>query len=89
MSCCVRTTSLARAWSAGKSANAGAASGSSRLHPVPLGPVVFEYVGRTGLTVVGSQTNKRYRFDYPGAKVEIAAADVPSVAQVPTLRRVT
>jgi len=86
MSCCVRTTTLA--WSAGKSVNAGTAPGSSRMHPVPLGPVVFEYVGRTGLTVVGSQTNKRYRFDYPGAKVEIVAADVPSVAQVPTLRRV-
>ena len=89
MSCCTRTTSLASlTWGAGKSANAGVASGSSRLHPVPLGPVVFEYVGRTGLTVVGTQTNKRYRFDHPGAKVEIAAADVPSVGQVPTLRRV-
>lgn len=87
MSCCVRTTSPT--WSAGKGTNAGTEPVSSRLHSVPIGPVVFEYVGRTGLTVVGSQSNKRYRFDHPGAKVEIAAADVPSVEQVPTLRRVT
>ena len=95
MSCCTRTTSLANlaslanpAWGAGKTANVGSAQGSTRTRPGPPGPATFEYVGRTGLTVVGSQTNKRYRFDRPGATVEVAAADVSSVAQVPTLRRV-
>lgn len=88
MSCCTRTSSLAKAWTAGSSAAKGTTQGSTQLHAVPPGPVFFEYVGRTGLTVVGSQTNKRYRFDFPGAKVEIAAADVPSIARVPTLRRI-
>ena len=31
--------------------------------------VCFEYVGKTGLTVRGPVSGKRYRFDSPGARV--------------------
>lgn len=51
-------------------------------------PVLFEYVGTTGLTGTGPFTGRRYRFDGPGARVEVDARDAPSMAGVPNLRRV-
>jgi hypothetical protein len=50
-------------------------------------PVLFEYVGRTGLTATGTFTGRRYRFDGPGAQVEVDARDAPSLTGVPNLRR--
>jgi len=51
--------------------------------------VYFEYVGQTGLTVFGSATNKKYRFEGPGSRVEVDPRDRPSLAKVPNLREVT
>ena len=51
--------------------------------------VYFEYVGLTGLTVIGSATSKKYRFDRPGSRVEIDPRDRPSISKVPNLREVT
>ncbi len=51
-------------------------------------PKVFEYVGTTGLTVVGAATGRRYRFDRPGARATVEAADAASLAAVPKLREV-
>ncbi|HEX6125309.1 MAG TPA: hypothetical protein VFZ23_08030 [Pyrinomonadaceae bacterium] len=51
--------------------------------------VHFEYVGKTGLTVIGSATKKKYRFERPGSRVEIDPRDRPSLAKVPNLREVT
>ena len=50
--------------------------------------VRFEYVGTTGLTVVGPLTGRRYRFDHHGSRVSIDPRDAPSMAAVPHLRRV-
>jgi hypothetical protein len=50
--------------------------------------VFFEYVGRTGLTVVGPVTGKRYRFDRPGARLEVDLKDRRSIAAVPHLRQI-
>ena len=50
--------------------------------------IYFEYTGQTGLTVFGGATNKKYRFDRTGARVEIDPRDRPSLAQVPNLREV-
>ena len=50
--------------------------------------VYFEYTGSTGLTVVGSATNKKYRFDQPGSRIEVDPRDRPSLAKVPNLREV-
>ena len=47
----------------------------------------FEYVGATGLTVVGPVTGKRYRFDNHGSRVLIDSRDASSMATVPHLRR--
>jgi hypothetical protein len=49
---------------------------------------VFEYVGATALTVVSPVTRKTYRFEKPGARVEIDARDRSWVAFVPNLTRV-
>jgi hypothetical protein len=51
--------------------------------------VLFEYAGSTGLTATGPFTGRRYRFDGPGARVEVDARDVPSLMGIPNLRRVT
>lgn len=56
--------------------------------PLPQSPVRFEYVGATGLTVLGPVTGKRYRFDRSGSRVLIEPRDVASIAAVPHLRRV-
>ena len=50
--------------------------------------VFFEYVGRTGLTVIGPVTGRRYRFDRPGARLEVDLKDRRSIAAVPHLRQI-
>ena len=50
--------------------------------------VYFEYVGNTGLTVFGSATNKKYRFERNGSRVEVDPRDRPSLSKVPKLREV-
>ncbi|MCW3474206.1 hypothetical protein OL599_06405 [Rhodovastum sp. RN2-1] len=54
--------------------------------PQRLAYLVFEYVGRTGMTVIGGASGRRYRFDRPGAKVAVEPADKASLAGVPNLR---
>jgi len=53
----------------------------------PVG-LTFEYVGRTGLVVAGPVTGRQYRFDRPGARLEVDPRDSASVAAIPVLRRV-
>jgi hypothetical protein len=48
----------------------------------------LEYVGATGLTVVGPATGRRYRFDRPGARLPVALPDRWGLLQVPNLREV-
>jgi hypothetical protein len=59
--------------------------------PTPLAQqqapsVLFEYVGRTGLTVVSPATGKRYRFDSTGSQVAVDPRDKSMLLQVPNLR---
>lgn len=62
-----------------------APAGTMRGLPPP--PVLFEYVGETGLTARGPVTGARYRFAEPGARVAVDGQDAPSMAAVPNLRR--
>jgi len=55
---------------------------------MPTRPLLFEYTGKTGLTVFGAVTRTRYRFPNPGARALIDVRDTGSLAGVPTLRRV-
>lgn len=50
--------------------------------------VYFQYLGKTGLTVTGPRTGKRYRFDKPGVIVEVDLMDRPALVVVPNLRQV-
>ena len=83
MSCCGRHRETFRGTSRGTRQPAPRAS-----KPLPQSPVHFEYVGATGLTVLGPVTGKHYRFDRSGSQVLIEPRDVASIAAVPHLRRV-
>lgn len=54
----------------------------------PQAPVDFEYIGRSGLTVIGNKTRQRYCFERPGAIVTIDPADWLGMLLVPSLREV-
>ena len=62
---------------------------NNTARPVHRYAVYFEYVGSTGLTVFGSATKKKYRFDRNGSRVEVDPRDRPSLSKVPNLREVT
>lgn len=51
--------------------------------------VFFEYVGRTGLTVIGSATGKQYRFERAGARLEVDLRDRFAMTAIPNLRQLT
>jgi hypothetical protein len=48
---------------------------------------VLEYTGMTALTVVGGFTRRTYRFAEPGARQQVDARDLRTMAGVPHLRR--
>ena len=68
-----------------------AAGGKTAVTARKLAPVssaaLYEYTGATGMTVLGPISGARYRFDRPGAKVQIDGRDVSSLAGLPHLRR--
>ena len=51
---------------------------------ITAGPV-FEYVGRTGLTVASPVTGNRYRFDRAGARLVVDPRDSRWLLSVPNL----
>lgn len=82
----------------GISTNAQRAAGLLAVKPQRSTPVhtqtappakpVFEYVGATALTVVSPISRRTYRFEHPGARLEVDARDRSWVAFVPNLTRV-
>jgi len=52
-------------------------------------PVLFEYTGRTALTVTGSVTKRIYRFSFPGNVVSVDFSDAAAMMAVPVLRKIT
>ena len=58
--------------------------------PVPSAgaQVPFEYAGNTAMTVIGPVSGVRYRFDRPGARVEVDARDRALLASIRQLRQV-
>ncbi|WP_221394475.1 hypothetical protein [Dyadobacter sp. NIV53] len=53
-----------------------------------LNDTFFEYTGKTGLTVTGSVTGRKYRFNNPGDKVIIHYKDMPGMLTIPVLKEV-
>jgi len=52
-------------------------------------PMIFEYVGASGITTVGAVTRKLYRFDGRGARSAVDPRDAPALARLPDLRCIT
>jgi hypothetical protein len=52
------------------------------------GSLSFEYTGHGQMTVTGPLTGTIYRFPTHGARMQVHASDVPSLAAVPGLRPV-
>ena len=76
MSCCGQARS-----GAGISVTGGAPSTEPGL-------AVFEYVGRTALSVNGGSTGVLYRFAEPGARVTVDWRDQRSLDALPMLKQV-
>ena len=65
-------------------------AGSTAAEPSrPLLRLIYEYVGHTALTISSPHTGRRYRFDRPGARVELDPRDRALVAQLEQIRQVT
>ena len=71
--------------SAGERSSAGAQTAAATRAALALSAPVFEYVGATALTVVSPITRKTYRFDKPGARIEVDLRDRSWIAFVPSL----
>lgn len=85
MSCCGNQRERFRSVSGARTKPATAENASPNARHTT---VYFEYLGKTGLTVLGPVSGKRYRFDRPGAAVEIDLRDRASLAAIPALRQV-
>jgi hypothetical protein len=64
-----------------------AAHGASAPASMAVPETLFEYVGSTGMTVIGPMTGRRYRFDRPGATIAVDRRDAPGVGAVPNVRQ--
>ncbi len=59
----------------------------NRSPPVRVKPVVYQYTGQASVTMVGAATGRHYRFQGPGARIEVDARDAYSLRASPHLRR--
>ena len=62
----------------------------TQLQPQPLQAkqtVIFQYTGKTALTVTGSITRKNYRFNFPGDIQQIDSNDAVAMKAIPVLKR--
>jgi hypothetical protein len=84
MSCCGKNREQ---FLAGPLGSKAAPPASQHLQRAAYTRAIFEYIGNTGLTVVAPVTGRRYRFDHPGAQVEVDLRDRRSLAAVPLLRQ--
>jgi len=48
---------------------------------------IFEYIGKTALTVIGNMTGRSYRFNRPGDMQSVDPRDAAGMLAVPVLRR--
>ncbi|MBG9375257.1 hypothetical protein I5907_03375 [Panacibacter sp. DH6] len=61
---------------------------ANHLSPgAPSSNTVFEYIGKTALTVTGGFTGRRYRFNRPGDLQSIDPRDISSVINIPVIKQ--
>lgn len=54
----------------------------------PPSPPIFEYSGKTALTVIGPYSGRTYRFEQPGSRLTIDNRDLFSLAGISVLTRI-
>ena len=54
----------------------------------PQNTVLFQYTGKTGLTITGSATRKAYRFYFSGDVKAVELSDAHGMNSVAVLRRI-
>jgi hypothetical protein len=77
MSCCGQRRALSMS---------GGVAPTSKVVAQQSPMLIFQYTGKTGMTVVGSSTGRIYRFSEPGSRVQVDPRDQRSLAGVPNLR---
>jgi hypothetical protein len=87
MSCCGQNRQRLRDFDSSQHLPGPAPAAKRPPRTQPLSIVYFEYVGKTGLTVIGPITGRRYRFPKPGAKISVDGNDALSLTTVPNLRQ--
>ena len=88
MACCgQRRQQISRAMPVQRANNPAPGSNVNRVPAVPR-TTTFQYVGKTALTAVGPISGRYYRFNHPGAILEVDPRDRASLASVPNLRQV-
>jgi hypothetical protein len=65
-----------------------AITGAAPAAPASRATSLFEYTGRTSLSVIGPATRTSYRFSHPGARVLVDGRDRASLATIPALRQI-
>lgn len=60
-----------------------------RVSAAQVTMVLFEYTGRTALSIVGPATRTAYRFGHQGARALVDSRDRAALAAVPMLRQVS
>jgi hypothetical protein len=87
MACCGKKRAEAtRESRVRRQAESGPSAGSAP-RPVRSSVPSFQYLGKTGLTVMGPRSGKSYRFDRPGAVVAVDPVDSRALAAVTMLKR--
>jgi endoglucanase Acf2 len=64
-------------------------SATSSVSSPSSNTIRFEYTGKTALTVLGPLTWKAYRFEHPGAQVEVDLEEAALLEVVPHLIRLS
>ena len=62
---------------------------SAKINKSQWPDIKFEYAGKTGLSVTGGITGKKYRFNHPGDIQLIDYRDASGMMAVPSLKKAT
>jgi hypothetical protein len=88
MPCCGKKRARAREKTQTRRAPEPAERTVSQPEPEPQPVTYFQYLGKTGVTVIAPRTRKRYRFDHTGAVVAVDRRDGRALAAVSVLKKV-
>jgi hypothetical protein len=88
MPCCGKKRAQIRRKNQARRVPEPAKKTDAQPQPEPDRGVYFQYLGKTGVTVIGPWTRQRYCFDRPGAVVAVDPRDRRSLSIVPVLRQV-